>query len=399
MKSFWKRKFIWDVTMAVLVIVLPMLLYCHLWFSEANDSFLFFGFEYVHREPNNNAFIWQLLSRVISLLLLSFWYLNCPFYWRCFILIPVIFWLDNIIRRVLIPVEYINYETIILDIEVISIVLITLVVLKYFFLKKLWMHTYLFPSFRFIQSYKLQYRNARLRMMVIHKTRNVEEQIKNLTTIQTHLKKLENSRIVYFLDKKNRFIDVLIIMSLISSPYAIRLWRLFPENVNIFSYGLLSIRSNGFPDIQTYLYYIGLKLTILIPIIIWYVTERNWWKHALLVPFILTVFQMWEMHQDTDVVDQYEMVKSFPVLVVSICFIIIISRIVRYNYKTHDLIEKIKEDIDFLIKKNHNTTSNMTEYDEILNNYKSKNSTKRLQELIELKKSLLNEISEIEDGN
>ncbi len=404
MKSFWKRKFIWDVSMAVLVIVLPMLLYCHLWFSEANDSFWFFGFEYYHGYVDNLSFAWQFLSKTIALLLLSLWYLNCTFYWSRYILISVVFWIDEILRNTLIRSVHINYDTLILEIEIVLAVISILIITKYFFIDKIWKCLLLFPSGRkFLFNNRLFYDNAKLKIKAIKETSNLRDingKIRELTLMKLYLSNSNYFDFAIQLNKnKFKITNLFMLLLFVFYPFVVRLWLFFPEDIRSYSFGFFSINSNGFKDLHSHLYYLGLKLGVLFPILVWYATDRNWWRHALFVPFILTVYQIWEIYNNNGAVDEYEMVKSFPVLVVCICFMIIISRVVRYNYKMHDLIEKIKEDIDFLITKNHNTTSNMTEYDEILNNYESKNSTKRLQELIELKKSLLNEISEIEDGN
>jgi uncharacterized membrane protein len=61
----WKKQATTDLSIAVIVVFLPLLSFLHLLIPQEGATIRFFGFEFDHGFANNQVFIWFLLMHII----------------------------------------------------------------------------------------------------------------------------------------------------------------------------------------------------------------------------------------------------------------------------------------------------------------------------------------------
>ena len=77
--SSWRKKYVKDVIIAIVVVLLPFLIYTHLLFDPDAKFIDLLGYTFEHGYDGNSTFMWYLLVKVIPILLLVIWFLNSLF--------------------------------------------------------------------------------------------------------------------------------------------------------------------------------------------------------------------------------------------------------------------------------------------------------------------------------
>ncbi len=96
----WRSKYFYGILIAIVIILTPFLLSIHKLFddTEGISIIYFLGVSYDHHYADNMTFVWSFLARLIPVFLLIIWYLHSPFWWRHFILIPLITFLTSFLQ-------------------------------------------------------------------------------------------------------------------------------------------------------------------------------------------------------------------------------------------------------------------------------------------------------------
>ncbi len=82
---------------------------------------------------------------------------------------------------------------------------------------------------------------------------------------------------------------------------------------------------------------------------IWFLTSRNWWKYAILVPFTTFLFQLsGVVNAQLEYIDEFDFWYSLPVVLPILFFIVYISYVIS---KKKDGEDELKKAVDQEIKK------------------------------------------------
>ena len=95
--------------------------------------------------------------------------------------------------------------------------------------------------------------------------------------------------------KKRFIIEGIIALFIVISPILSYSYKYLPsgtDTLNVFGF---DIGSNGFGDANTAIWYYLNKLIPLVLLIIWFVTAKNWWYHAILIPIAMYGFQFYSV--------------------------------------------------------------------------------------------------------
>lgn len=332
--------FIFEALLALTVVILPFLIYLHLFFNELNSTITMFGYEYKHGIESNSVMVWMVLIRMIPIALFTIWYFECEYYWRGFVLLQVIPWLDDFLRRtILFPSTFIEENIAIFSIIINIIFLTSIILIRRSVLYKFETSS-LSISQLFKKSVKLEAINDRI-VMLTQKTDKgmiLKQLVLLEKTIQEDLKTNHQKTIT----KRTEFA---IIFILVVNLLIFYLHYLFQETARYEIFGY-SISSHGFNDFSTFVWFICIKLGLLFPCIVWFFTSSNWWRYAVLSPIILTVYQLWEVLQSTGYeVDEVSLIYSLPAITIIAILLIFISKKIRYSNR----IKEIRVDIEFKI--------------------------------------------------
>jgi len=154
--------------------------------------------------------------------------------------------------------------------------------------------------------------------------------------------------------KKNFFTGVVISIILITTPFLFYLYKFAPSDSQEWNTIFGTLKSNGFNSMQTYMHALFTKVTFVTLTIIWFLTARNWWKHAILVPLTMFLFQLsGVINFQLQFIDEYDFWYSLPFISPIIIFLIYLSfRISKHTEQYTDLDNDAKDEIHKMFSDN-----------------------------------------------
>jgi len=122
--------------------------------------------------------------------------------------------------------------------------------------------------------------------------------------------------------KTSLWIGSIIILLIITLPYLLYIHQRIPDNlVNIETF-LGVIKGGYYERVQTYIYMFLSKFVPLSLLIIWFVTNKHWWVHALIIPMSVYLFQLISVINDSEnYVDEVDFIYTVPIT--AIIFVIL----------------------------------------------------------------------------
>jgi len=198
--------------------------------------------------------------------------------------------------------------------------------------------------------------------------------------------------------KTKILLESLVVFFVAISPFLYKLYEYLPLS----SDGTVSIigfiiKPNGFPDAQTYLWFLTSKVVPLYLFLIWFLTSRDWWYHIILIPISMYSFQLFEVIYDTDkVIDTKNILWLLPICMVVIPFVYFI-RIKLYDKHVNGIdLEAMDAELKALKNKSAaretNSINNDTSRTQDNLASTSKVTTKRLEQSIQQFKNQLNNL-------
>lgn len=147
--------------------------------------------------------------------------------------------------------------------------------------------------------------------------------------------------------KTTLFTGVLLTLILVATPFLFYLYRIVPSDATEWETLFGTVRTSGFNTVQGYIYTLFTKLTFVLLTGIWFLTSKNWWRYAILVPFTMFLFQLsGVINQNIQYIDEYDFWYSLPVILPIIFFLIYISyRIGKRTAENTDLKDQVDDEI------------------------------------------------------
>ncbi|WP_456421298.1 hypothetical protein [Lutibacter sp.] len=117
--------------------------------------------------------------------------------------------------------------------------------------------------------------------------------------------------------KTSLWIGSIIILLIIMIPYLLYIHQnISRETKNIETF-LGVIKGGYYVSVQTYIYMFFSKFVPLSLLIIWFVTNKHWWVHALIIPISVYLFQLIAVINDSELyVDEVEFIYTVPIAAV-----------------------------------------------------------------------------------
>ncbi len=133
--------------------------------------------------------------------------------------------------------------------------------------------------------------------------------------------------------RKRLIIEGLITLIIALSPVLFYSYKYMPTNTEALDFYLFEITSNGFADARTAFWFYLIKLIPLTLLIIWFVSNKQWWYHAILIPIAMYSFQLYSVvAKDSQKVDENEIfyVIAVTMVVVPIVYFIRVKLIDKH---------------------------------------------------------------------
>ncbi len=138
-----------------------------------------------------------------------------------------------------------------------------------------------------------------------------------MQTKQSKKQGLKNQRVI---KRKSLFYGVLIVILIAVSPLIALLYKSFPS-VQRWETFFGTYESGYYEAIDVLAWVLFQKLVPLYLLIIWFLTCRHWWYHALIIPIVMYIIQIYTtLGDDFEFIDSNEYYILVPVIVGVLAF-------------------------------------------------------------------------------
>lgn len=125
---------------------------------------------------------------------------------------------------------------------------------------------------------------------------------------------------------KNLITGVIISIILILTPFLFYLYKFAPADETTWHTVFGTIESGGFNSVQNYIHALFTKSILVIISSLWFLSCRDWWKWAILVPFTMFLFQFsGVINHQVEYIDRYDFWDALPFILPIVFFLIFIS--------------------------------------------------------------------------
>tara|TARA_B100000949_G_C14120029_1_gene382152 strand:- start:76 stop:522 length:447 start_codon:yes stop_codon:yes gene_type:complete len=142
---------------------------------------------------------------------------------------------------------------------------------------------------------------------------------------------------------------VLLTIFLVATPFLFYFYKFAPKGAEEWETLFGTITSGGFDNVQIYLHALVTKLTFVLLTGIWFLTSRNWWRYAILIPFTMFLFQLsGVVNFKISYIDEFDFWYSLPIILPILILLVYISYIASKKSGDSD---ELKQEVDNEIKK------------------------------------------------
>lgn len=352
-----KSKVFYDIKIALIICLLPFLIFSHLFFSEGSDVFHFLNIGYHHKYADNQVFAWSFLISIIPLLLTLIIYYNTNKGWRYF-LIPTLITL--FLSSIIVFTNTWEEHYYVLKLEGQIWVL--------FFLENLFFYdNMIFKKYRMwkLRIYRKELWDEMIYGNYDKLNRKIKEILlsKDLTSLQHYI-----CRIYYMLQILNRkapgfFFEIPMERSedrfrkpdLVKGAFVIGITLLLfahtivPKNMLTIEFQSFEIGSFGFNSVHTFIWYSSHRLSLLILFLWCFFQSEHWWRWSLLSPIIFYTYQLWELFIRVRIDEIQNIIYLSPILLL-IVLIHLISKSIRKQLQTYQYKAMIENELEARIK-------------------------------------------------
>lgn len=124
-------------------------------------------------------------------------------------------------------------------------------------------------------------------------------------------------------------LELLIFIFIVSMPLIFAFYEISKPGEKVLEYGFFKITKHGFSDVRTFLWVLATKLIVVLPLTIWFFTNRYWWKYFLLIPFSIYSIQIVELFKTEDPIDGVELKMVIPLVALIVGVMMVFSLRIR----------------------------------------------------------------------
>ncbi|WP_350285954.1 hypothetical protein [uncultured Croceitalea sp.] len=141
------------------------------------------------------------------------------------------------------------------------------------------------------------------------------------------------------LAKKRILIESLVAFLIMLSPFVFKTHEYMPAAGEGDSFSILgfTIGLNGYPSVESHVWFLVSKFVPFYLLVIWFLTCRHWWHHIILIPILMYSFQLFELYfSEDEIIDSENLMWLLPVCIVIIPFVYFI-RLKLYDKHVHGI--------------------------------------------------------------
>lgn len=146
--------------------------------------------------------------------------------------------------------------------------------------------------------------------------------------------------------KTSLLIGSLMVILIISTPYLLYFYQNLSsdsENWNSF-FGV--IKGGYYGTARMFIYTFFSKFVPLLLLFVWFITNKTWWVHALIIPISVYLFQLISVVNDSEIyMDEVEFIYTVPFLAVILVILYFIRSKISIYIQAVDLKKEMDENM------------------------------------------------------
>jgi hypothetical protein len=151
----------------------------------------------------------------------------------------------------------------------------------------------------------------------------------------------------YKTDRKSLLIGGIIVLLIAISPLLFYSYRSFPVDQKTWETSYFTI-TTSFYDFNSFAWYFTGKVIPLYLLLLWFFTCKHWWHWIILVPIAMYSFQLWGVINESNNIDELELVYILPLMMIVVPAVYLI-RAKLFNSVRGNSLETFEEEL--LVKK------------------------------------------------
>ena len=158
----------------------------------------------------------------------------------------------------------------------------------------------------------------------------------------------------YIFSNKQYKVDLLVVGLIISAPLLFYLYRLLPNNTNVWVTKWFTFTSDYFDDIEYFAWILFVKILTISILSLWYISCTNSWRNILFVPIVFEFYKLFtsiyaEIFNILSILEPFLSALFFSVPF--ILFLIIIAQKTDYYKSSREISKKLNTEINENIEK------------------------------------------------
>lgn len=154
--------------------------------------------------------------------------------------------------------------------------------------------------------------------------------------------KMKNTR------RTSLLIGSIITILILFTPYLLYVHLNFPHDTNNYETFLGTVKGGYYQNVQTYIYMFFSKFIPLFLLLIWFITCKHWWVHAILIPLSVYLFQLISVINDgNEFVDEVTFIYTVPITTIIIVILYFLRSKMSIYIQAVDLKKEMDENMKF----------------------------------------------------
>lgn len=146
--------------------------------------------------------------------------------------------------------------------------------------------------------------------------------------------------------KTSLLIGSLMVIFIISSPYLLYFYQNIPDDLKTMDTIFGTVKNGYYATVQIYIYTLFSKFVPLMLLFIWFITNKQWWVHSLIIPISVYLFQLISVVNDSELyMDEVEFIYTVPFLVVIVVILYFVRSKIAIYIQAVDLKREMDENM------------------------------------------------------
>ena len=135
----------------------------------------------------------------------------------------------------------------------------------------------------------------------------------------------------------------IILLIIIITPYLLYIHQSIPDSIENYETIFGVIKGGHYIRVQTYIYFLLSKFVPLLLLTIWFLTNKHWWVHAIIIPISVYLFQLFSVINDSEkYADEVDFIYTVPIAVI----VVVILYFIRSKLAIYILATDLKKEMD-----------------------------------------------------